>query len=44
MARLVPDMTDRELETLFELVNRLMKTHLRESEYHELFLKQTQSS
>ena len=40
MARLVPEMTDRELETLFDLVNRLMKIHLIEDEYHQLFLKQ----
>ena len=33
-------MTDEELLELFDLVNRLLKTHLDESEYHALFLKE----
>ena len=32
-------MTDTELEETFELINRILKNHLTESEYHNLFLK-----
>jgi hypothetical protein len=32
-------MTDAELLELFELINRLLRKHLTESEYHTLFLK-----
>ena len=32
-------MTEGELLELFELINRLLKTHLTETEYHSLFLK-----
>ncbi len=32
-------MTDEELLEMFELINRLLKKHLTESEYHKLFLK-----
>ena len=39
MARLVKRMTDGELGEIFELVNRIMKRHFKESEYHSLFLK-----
>ena len=33
-------MTDDELLEVFDLVNRLLKTHLNETEYHTLFLKE----
>jgi hypothetical protein len=36
---LVPRMTGAELEALFMAISRLLKTHLGEDEYHELFLK-----
>ncbi len=39
MASLVKRMTDDELAEIFTLVSRLMKHHLKESEYHRLFLK-----
>ena len=32
-------MTEEELLELFELINRLLKAHLTEPEYHSLFLK-----
>jgi hypothetical protein len=32
-------MADSELEETFELINRILKNHLTESEYHNLFLK-----
>lgn len=37
--RLVPRLTDDEIEALFSLMSRLMRQHLVEEEYHELFLK-----
>ena len=40
MAHLVKRLSDAELEEIFSLVNRLMKRHLTESEYHRLFLKE----
>ena len=36
---LVPRMTDDELQEIFGLINRLLKSHLTETEYHRLFLK-----
>ena len=39
MAMMSKRMTDGELWELFELINRLLKTHLTEGEYHNLFLK-----
>ena len=40
MATLTKRMTDGELEEIFNLINRLLKNHLTESEYHTLFLKE----
>jgi hypothetical protein len=40
MAVLTKRMTDGELEEIFNLINRLLKSHLSESEYHGLFLKE----
>jgi hypothetical protein len=36
---LVPRLKDDELEEVFQLISRLIKTHLRDPEYHRLFLK-----
>jgi hypothetical protein len=36
MAAMVKRMTDEELLELFDLINRLLKTHLTETEYHTL--------
>lgn len=36
---LVKRMTDEELEEVFELINRILRKHLVEPEYHTLFLK-----
>ena len=33
-------MTDEELADIFEVVSRMLKTHLTEPEYHRLFLKE----
>ena len=37
---LVERMSDEELEQLFSLINKLMKKHLKDGEYHRLFLKE----
>ena len=37
---LVERMSSEELEQLFSLLNRLMKRHLNDGEYHRLFLKE----
>ena len=39
MAMMAQRMTDGELGELFDLINRLLKTHLTQAEYHRLFLK-----
>ena len=39
MNQLVGRLTDAELEEIFNLINRLLKAHLTEPEYHRLFLK-----
>lgn len=36
---LVPRLSDEEIEQLFELMSKVMKNHLVEDEYHQLFLK-----
>lgn len=36
---LLPRLSATELETIFDLISRLLKTHLSETEYHTLFLK-----
>ena len=37
---LVTKMSDQELEEVYNLVSRLMKTHLTKTEYEEMFLKE----
>ena len=39
MEHLVKRMSDEELEEFFVLINRSMKKHLSDDEYHSLFLK-----
>ncbi len=36
---LVPRMSDEEIDRLFSLISELMRNHLSDNEYHELFLK-----
>ena len=38
--KLVKKMTDDELGELFNLMTRLLKSHLTEPQYHSLFLKE----
>jgi len=40
MAKLLERLSDEELQTLFELMTRLLKNHLSDAEYHRLFLKE----
>ena len=39
MEKLITRLTDEELGDIFCMVNKLMKKHLAEPEYHHLFLK-----
>lgn len=39
LAALVPRLSDDEIQDLFERISLLLKKHLREAEYHGLFLK-----
>lgn len=37
---LLPRLTEDEIEEILVLISRLLKTHLKEEEYHQLFLKE----
>ena len=39
MKRIIGELSDDELEEIFNLITRLLKKNLAESEYHSLFLK-----
>ena len=39
LAMMTKRMTDGELLELFDVINRLLKAHLTQAEYHALFLK-----
>jgi hypothetical protein len=39
MAKLIPRMSDKEIEETFQLLSRILREHLNEAEYHHLFLK-----
>ena len=39
MSLMTKRMTDEELLELFDMINRLLKNHLTETEYHQQFLK-----
>ncbi len=39
IGNLVKRMTDAELNEIYMLINRMLKNHLSEAEYHGLFLK-----
>jgi len=38
--KLIKRMHDEELAEIFDMVNRMLKQHLTDSEYHTLFLKE----
>jgi hypothetical protein len=39
MSAIIKRLEDRELAELFDLINRLLRRHFSEAEYHRLFLK-----
>ena len=39
MKQLIKRLSEEELSGIFEMISRLLKKHLSESEYHHLFLK-----
>ena len=39
MKRLIPKLPDADLELIFNLINRILRENLSDSEYHLLFLK-----
>lgn len=40
MKSIIGRLSDDELEEVYSLVNRLLKNHLKDAEYHRLFLKE----
>ncbi len=40
LKQLIPSLSQDEMEEIFGLINRLLKTHLSDAEYHNLFLKE----
>lgn len=40
MKNIISRLSEEEMEEIYSLINRLMKTHLNEGEYHRLFLKE----
>ena len=41
---LLPRLTEDEIQEIFILISRLLKTHLKEEEYHQLFLKEEETT
>jgi len=39
MQRMIGSLSNGELTEIFDMISRLLKTHLSEPEYHRLFLK-----
>jgi len=39
MQKVIPRLSDAELQEIFDLINRILKKHLKHAEYHRLFLK-----
>jgi len=40
LKHLITGLSNDELDEVYTLINRLLKTHLTESQYHQLFLKE----
>jgi hypothetical protein len=40
LAQIIPRLSDQEIQEIVDLISRLLKTHLKEEEYHRLFLKE----
>lgn len=41
---ILPRLSDAEIQELFDLISRILKTHLKEKEYHQLFLGEDDDS
>ena len=41
MEKIITKLTDDELDEMFSMLTRLLKKHLTDAEYHDLFLKDT---
>jgi TorA maturation chaperone TorD len=39
MQTIVPRLSDEELEKIYQCIHEILKQHISEDEYHELFLK-----
>ena len=39
LKKITKRLTDEELEEIFSMISQLLRSHLNESEYHRLFLK-----
>ena len=42
MRKILPRLSDNELQEIFDSINRILKKHLKHKEYHQLFLKENQ--
>jgi hypothetical protein len=40
LAQIIPRLSDQEIQEIVDLISRLLKIHLKEDEYHRLFLKE----
>ncbi|MEW5909974.1 MAG: cytoplasmic protein [Thermodesulfobacteriota bacterium] len=40
MKTIIPKMSEKDLETLFDLISKMLKKHLSDEEYHRIFLKE----
>lgn len=40
MKKLVTRLSDMELSEIYSMINRMLKTHFTDTEYHRLFLKE----
>ena len=40
MKKIIDKFSEDDLEEIYSLINRLLKAHLNDSEYHRLFLKE----
>ena len=40
MEKIISQLSEEELEEIYSMINRLMRSHLTEQEYHRLFLKE----
>lgn len=41
---MIPRMSDKNLENLFDMISRMLKEHLSDEEYHRVFLKEDRNN